>query len=866
MLSAHHRRYLADTVEALRLEVIAARQNGSAPVLLEGGQRLDADPLGGTYRFSLIYDSALPEGVPVQLEVAGHRWEAEVLQREGVVVLLLVKRHERLGLPEQQVPSALLHADPWYLVEALQNAIDQLNGKPAVTTPTVKLLDLLGGAARAPVAGARPPVVASLNVEQVDAVHRCASEDVWFVWGPPGTGKTTTLGQVVADAAAGGQSVLVSAHSNVAVDAALIASHRVGFPNGCAVVRAGPAVLPGARATGLSTRELAYQQRPDLKQAIADVVKQLASNGRSVSELVNRWRELMSELRKLEDDILRTASVVFATLSKAVVAEALSTRAYDVGIVDEVSMSYPAQVTYVASLARRRLNVFGDCRQLPPIVQSEAPLAQSMLGRDVFTACRADHPGAPGVTMLKEQFRMHPDIRAVVANFAYGGQLRDAPGVDVVRAPVAAQAPLPDIAIGWLDVGPLGATRYFDRNRGSRFCPVSAMVSLALALEARRSADRVVLLTPYRTQARLLAALVGDAGLDQVEIGTIHRYQGSEAPVVVLDVVDNSGTKVGRVFEGASGERLLNVGISRAQGKLIMVGNGRMPTTGLTRKSIGALSAVQAKFRRVPTRPLTESGPDDFGVTVTAGQPDAAAVRSLDVVAAWAPPSERWIHSTLGAVVEPWEGGHVSWFERGGRLTFVSGAGSSATTFTVSRAGRFAEALSDAITGSPLSRRAALREARGEAPPPVARHDTCGRCGAPAVPAIASRYAIELECTKCLGTRRASDREIGSWLRQVGPRCPNCRGAMRLISGRQAPYGPFFGCSSYPACEGRLALDGLIDAAAHPDPPPPEEVRAPKRRRSAPESALDRRTCDTCFLSKAGSLFDAGSSTCRDCA
>lgn len=219
MLSAHHHRYLADTVEALRLEVIAARQNGSAPVLLEGGQRLDADPLGGTYRFSLIYDSALPEGVPVQLEVAGHRWEAEVLQREGVVVLLLVKRHERLGLPEQQVPSALLHADPWYLVEALQNAIDQLNGKPAVTTPTVKLLDLLGGAARAPVGDARPPVVASLNVEQVDAVHRCASEDVWFVWGPPGTGKTTTLGQVVADAAAGGQSVLVAAHSNVAVDA-----------------------------------------------------------------------------------------------------------------------------------------------------------------------------------------------------------------------------------------------------------------------------------------------------------------------------------------------------------------------------------------------------------------------------------------------------------------------------------------------------------------------------------------------------------------------------------------------------------------------------------------------------------------------
>lgn len=866
MLTERHKRYLADTVASLGMELVAAKVNGSAPVMLEGGQRLDADPLGATYRFSLIYDSALPEGIPVQLEVAGQRWEAEVLQREGIVVLLLVKRHERLGLPEPTLPSALLHADPWYLIEALQTTVQQISTSPSTTKPTIKLLDLLCGSSAAvgtPLQGSPPT---GLNAEQAAAVQDCTHQGVWFVWGPPGTGKTTTLGRVV-EAAGSGESLLVTAHSNVAVDAALVAAHRsgVGVAAKPVVVRAGPAVLPEARATGLSTRELAFRQRPDLERAIADIVKQLAASRESVTQLVERWRTLMAELKQLEDDILKTASIVFATLSKATVAEAISSRRFDVGIVDEVSMSYPAQVLMTASLVTSRLNVFGDCRQLPPIVQSEAPQAQQFLGRDVFTACGVDQPNANGVTMLKEQFRMHPSIRKVVSDFAYNGQLRDADGVLAAREPVAANSPFEGSAVCWVDVGPLGATRFFDLHRGSRFNPVSALVALRLAIEARRSAERVVLLTPYRTQARLLAALVGDAELDHVEIGTIHRYQGSEAPVVVLDLVDSSGRKVGKPFEGAAGERLLTVGLSRAQGKLLVVGNARMATSGLSTRSVRALAAVQDQRRTAPPRPHLEVGPTGFELRCTLDAVDAEAVAAGEVVAAWLAPDDRALRRALGAVGDTWDGGHSVWFTQSGSMTLLSGTGSSRTGFTLNRAARFAEALSDAITGAPLSRRAALREVGDAAPPRVSRFDTCGRCGSPAMPVQATRYSVELECTDCLSTRRASEQDIRSWLREVGPRCPQCRGALNLISGRRAPYGPFFGCASYPSCDGMQPLDALVDAAIHPDPPPVTEGKAKSVRKSAAVSALDRRMCDVCFLSKATSLFDPGSTICRDC-
>ena len=542
-------------------------------------------------------------------------------------------------------------------------------------------------------------------------------------------------------------------------------------------------------------------------------------------------------------------------------------RAFDVAIVDEVSMSYPAQVVVAAAHARSRVNVFGDCRQLPPIVLSESVVARERLGRDVFTACGADHPGASGVTMLKEQFRMHPQIRKVVSDFAYGGALRDAPGIEAEREPIARRAPLPGHAVAWLDVGPLGATRFFDRHHGSRFNPISALCCIRAAMEL--DGERAVILTPYRTQARLLGALVNDAAMAHVEVGTIHRYQGSEAPTVIVDLVDGSGTKVGQPFKGQGGERLLNVGLSRAQGKVIVVGNGTMPTQDLTRRSIAALASVRHHHKAPPSTPWSGTGEHGFAMSMQRGIPAPAPVDPAGVVAAWLPdelPVElRWLQ---GPHADRWEGGHPSWLGPGGSFGVFAVRPGGVVSITLAGAARFAEAMSDAITGSPLTRRPALDRATGKAPPKASRHDQCGRCGARAVPAAATRYRIELECVACHGVRQATDREVSAWMREVGPRCPHCGRGMRLISGPRAPYGPFLGCSGYPDCDGKMPLDAVLDAVDHPDPPPPEEPpRKSSRRRTAAStvSELDRRTCPSCFLSLPSTLFDPGSELCRDC-
>lgn len=867
VLDSQQAAYLDDCVEALQLELVAARSAGSAPVAIEAGRQLGVDAVGATYRFMLLFDSALPEGVPVQLEVSERRWDAEVLHREGVGLLLLVRRSQQGTLPDSSVPYAQLHADPWYLIEALKDAVAGLGAVGDISRPARCLLDLLLQRPST-VTTPEPLAVSGMNPEQRHALDHCLANPVWFVWGPPGTGKTSTLGRVVDVGASDGASILVSAHSNVAVDAALVASVRAGLkaPKGT-VVRAGPAVLPAARSSGLSTREIVFAKRPALRVQLETLTKKFSAGGEApLRSVLDQWRASMSELREAEEEVLRSARIVFATLSNTVIAEAISARRFEMTIVDEVSMTYPAQVVFAASLARHRVSVFGDCRQLPPIVQSDDGRAKRRLGEDVFTACRADVPDAAGVTMLKEQYRMHPAIREVVSDFAYRGQLRDADGMLEQRALFAGSDPFANEPIVWVDVAALGAKRFGDRFRGSWFNPISAITAVSLAIQARAGLGRVVILTPYRTQARLIASLVNDAGVGSIEVGTIHRYQGSEAPGVILDLVDGTGRDTGMPFRGTSGERLLTVGLSRAQGKLIVVGDSRILDAGsLSRRSAAALSAVRQHKRSTMPRPSTVTAHNGFTARFETDLPSAVRnLRSEQLVTAWLPDSlPANLRHLDGPHSESWRGGHAGWLDTDGILGLHTFSGPTVTSVILRGCSRFAEALADAVTGSPLTRRAAARQGKDEAPTRAARHDRCNRCGSGSViPYEATPYSVDLRCSSCHATRRASDREIGAWIRDVGPSCPHCRSAMAL---RKSQRRSFFGCTRYPHCEGIHALGALCDAALRPDPPPAVARPAPATQAARlARTAIDRRVCSRCFLTKPTSQFTGGD-VCVDC-
>ena len=85
-------------------------------------------------------------------------------------------------------------------------------------------------------------------------------------------------------------------------------------------------------------------------------------------------------------------------------------------------------------------------------------------------------------------------------------------------------------------------------------------------------------ITPFRGQVKLyksaiLQNCVNDGFWENIKVGTIHTFQGSECDVIILDIVEAAPTKVSKILYKEEGERLINVALSRARHKLIVIGD-----------------------------------------------------------------------------------------------------------------------------------------------------------------------------------------------------------------------------------------------------------------------------------------------------
>lgn len=596
---------LQDWADALGMEAQAQKQQAAKqPGLpLAEGRQTGVAASGAVYRFETLTESHVPEGSIALLRVYEEEYRAEVLHQGDEDITLFVDALEG-KVPPASVPSATLVSQPWFLTEELAKRMLELS----VCKPTTVLSTLLTRCAKAPATSEMtypvPPSV-DLNAQQEQAVAASLVEPLWFCWGPPGTGKTRTLGAYVAEAAARGETMLVAAHSNVAVDAALEATATEMEARGLDkqlqpghILRAGPAFLTEVRNRKLSSRDVVLAQNPALdseRRFIQDRLRDRRLSPAEVEKLRDRLGVLRAEIRALEGELLVAASILFCTLPKAALdARIYGRQPFDAAVVDEASMAQPPQVGLAAALASRRLGVFGDFRQLAPIVTSQDNEVTWQLGRDVFglvgITTAVDHGQVPpGVTMLSAQHRMHPEIRKVVSDLSYLGRLKDGPGVEKRVEPSVTAQPRPGSPIVVVNTRLEGA-RCWHAQANSRLNPMSAVWTVTLGVAALGDCKTVALLTPYRAQALLLMALVRDLGLrDRFTVGTVHRVQGAEADAVFVDLVAGPPLGVpGLMFREPGGRRLVNVALSRARGKLVVLGDPNLmqPVEGF--KATGA--------------------------------------------------------------------------------------------------------------------------------------------------------------------------------------------------------------------------------------------------------------------------------------
>lgn len=294
---------------------------------------------------------------------------------------------------------------------------------------------------------------------------------------------------------------------------------------------------------------------------------------------MNQYRR---EFRAGESLVIKAAEVVGTTLSKATVDQAVFEHHWDTVIVDEASMAYIPHVAYAASLAAKRIVVVGDFRQLAPIaLAQDDPLVSRWLRRDIFDEAGIieavqRYGSHPCLTMLDVQHRMHPQIAGFASISFYGGRLKDAPGMAERVAHVVGARPFPQEPLVLLDLSGLNLGTVVDPEN-SRFNLISALVSVVVAASAG-DLEQIAIITPYRAQARLLRALISDlfgakrgAAQTRCRAATVHRFQGSKAELGILDLVDASGRPGTLISSSEESPRLINVAVTRAQGKLVVV-------------------------------------------------------------------------------------------------------------------------------------------------------------------------------------------------------------------------------------------------------------------------------------------------------
>ena len=279
------------------------------------------------------------------------------------------------------------------LDSALRELQREQKGEPA------RFLDVLFGE-RDPEFAPKPATDAirwfdeALDPSQREAVaHALRAEHVALIHGPPGTGKTTAVVELIRQCVGRGERVLACAPSNVAVDNLAERLLRAGLR----VVRLGHPARVHAAVRDVSLASL-VADAPEQK-LLRDVKREVEQGLRKVHRAKTRQdrfaarnevRALRAELRHLEAAITKGlvdgAEVVLATTTGAA-DERLFERSFDRVVVDEAAQALEA-ACWIPLQRGRRLVLAGDHKQLPPTIQS-AEAAAGGLARTMFERLNA---------------------------------------------------------------------------------------------------------------------------------------------------------------------------------------------------------------------------------------------------------------------------------------------------------------------------------------------------------------------------------------------------------------------------------------------------------------------------------------------
>lgn len=419
-----------------------------------------------------------------------------------------------------------------------------------------------------------------LNESQQRAVEFCmAANDIAIIHGPPGTGKTTTVVELICQATARGESVLACAPSNTAVDnlvERLVAKQQ-------SVVRLGHPARVAERLRDYTLDSLV--ERHDVMKMVKEFMKEAEGLSRKAGRFTRSKpaygakREMRDEAKRLKRDarmlekqavelVLDQSQVVCATITFS--EEILTDRRFDLVVIDEACQATEPGC-WIPIPRGERVVLAGDHCQLPPTIISKKAAAEgfaiSMMERLVR------HYGSEVSCRLDVQYRMHKDIMQFSSDQFYdGGLIADSSVVGHLLSdlPNVDETPLTQTPVTFIDSAGAGWEETQEEDGLSRFNESEATLTIRKAVELVESgvpAGDIAVIAPYAAQVRLLRQ---QCRFRDIEIDTVDGFQGREKEVTIISLVRSNGDgEIGFL----SDTRRMNVALTRARRKLIVIGD-----------------------------------------------------------------------------------------------------------------------------------------------------------------------------------------------------------------------------------------------------------------------------------------------------
>ena len=363
-----------------------------------------------------------------------------------------------------------------------------------------------------------------------------------FVQGPPGSGKTYTGAQLVLDLLAAGKRVGIAAPSHKAIHNLL---HEIELW----------ADRRGQRVEGLhksSSNDPESRFRPEIGNSVIESIDSpravVANDARLRSGTAWLWSR--EDMRKSDGDL--GPSVDYLVIDEA----------GQIALADALAMG----------MAATNVILLGDPLQLAQVSQGAHPERSGVSVLEHLLGDDATVPADRGVFLDKTR-RMHPDITGFVSEAIYAGRLSSEDFTANQR--IDARGAITGTGVRALMMDHQGNTRVSPEEAKVVAERVAVLVGADYTKADRtirklRGSD-VMVVAPYNAQVRCLREHLDAAGLADVQVGTVDKFQGQQAAVVFFSMATSSGENVPRNVEFLYSRNRLNVAASRAKCLAVLV-------------------------------------------------------------------------------------------------------------------------------------------------------------------------------------------------------------------------------------------------------------------------------------------------------